>query len=233
MDNMATNTKKKKSSGGGSSIKKLGTAKKQIDTLKKKMNDLSTQIDTFSTQLNVMMKGNGTDSYWQGQNAIDWYNKAIKGLKDVANNYSNSYAEFEDFTILYHRGLAKSKYKIKNKQALKAFTGAEFRQGVKKNKEDKKIKGVLSTVRADAVNDDQTTQSYKAYNALRTAMNGMMDSLTSMGTTWDEVATNTGGKMKSDAKSRSKAVAARKRQVKGCLTSLETDYIGDILFSNR
>lgn len=130
----------KSKGGGGSSIKKLSTARKQIDTLKKKMNDLSASIDTFSTQLNVMMKGNGTDSYWQGQNAIDWYNKAIKGLKDIANNYTNTYAEFEDFTILYHRGLAKSKYKIKNKQALKAYNGAEFRQGVKKNKEDKKIK---------------------------------------------------------------------------------------------
>lgn len=215
----------------GSTIKKLSKAKTQVNNLSTYMKNYSSKIDTVVDELNKMMKGGANGAYWQGQNAYDWYANAIRRINSMIDNYAHSYNEFEDFAAMYDKAYAKSKTKNLSKGLLARFDGTSFTNGVLKNKDNKRISGVPGTVDTDSANDDQTRESYSAYNTMKTAFKNLSSYCDKMSKVWTNVANNTTGTMNSDAKKRSKALETRKKTIDDCLNSLETEYIGDLLFS--
>lgn len=221
----------------GSTIKKLSKAESQVKDLKTLLNTYSTQILEVKNAINEMMKGNGSDSYWQGDLAADWYIDAINQVNKMIGNYNRSYNEFEDLAILIERGKKKGKFKGCGKAAMKAIlagcTGSEYTSGIKhKNMDKEKMSTTLpATVSRDAVNDDQTKESFSKYNAMKYALTNLSRNCDSMSRKWDEVAENTKGTMHSDAKARSTYIIKRRNEIDAAMNNLETSYIGDIIFS--
>lgn len=224
--------------GTGSKIKSLKKAKQQIAKLTTQMKNYSNYIDSISSNLNAMMKGNGVDSYWQGETAVAWYNTAIgsKGLKGLIANYENSYREFKQFAKKLDKANTKASLKGASKSAIKAqlakCDGSVYTKGVPTNKNDKLIAALPGTVNADVSNDDQTKESYAKYRALKAALDNLISNTDKIIQQWNELANNTTGKMNSDAKTRSKAMSNRRKQFKALRDDLEAQYIGDMLFSD-
>lgn len=220
----------------GSTIKSLKKAKNQLDNLKLKMNKYSTRLDKVSSSIQVMMKGDGTNSYWQGRNAVDFYSTAIRNFNRAIANYKLSYREFEDYAIIVEKAEKKSEYKGCGAKAMKAIlagcTGSKYTNGVKKEKEGSKISTVLpATVNADAVNDDQTRASYNQYLELKTNLESLVAIMNSLETTWTNVKANTTGKMNSDAGIRLQKMKNRRKEIENMRKYIEENYIGDIMFS--
>lgn len=221
----------------GSKIKSLKKAKTQVKELKTKMTKYASYIDSISNQLAVMMKGNGTDSYWQGAVAQAWYTKAIgsKGLSGIIGNYANSYREFSQYAVKIEKADVKASLKGAKKSSIKTFLakcdGSSYTNGVAKNKDDKRIAAIPATVNADSVNDDQTRESYRSYMSLRDSLDQLIQNSSSIIKLWNEVASNTTGKMSDDAKKRASTMQTRKKQISTLREELEEEYIGDILFS--
>ena len=221
----------------GSTIKSLKKAKNQLGNLKLKMNKYSTRLDKVSSSIQAMMKGDGTNSYWQGRNAVDFYSTAIRNFNRAIANYKLSYKEFEDYAIIVEKAGKKSEFKgCCGAKAMKAIldgcTGAEYTSGVKKEKEGSKISTVLpATVNADAVNDDQTRASYNQYLELKTNLESLVAIMNSLETTWTNVKANTTGRMNSDAGIRLQKMKNRRKEIENMRKYIEENYIGDIMFS--
>lgn len=221
----------------GSTIRKMSKAKNQVQDLKKDLNKFSTELINAKNALNAMMKGNGTDAYWQGEAAVQWYSSAIKYINKMMGNYNHSYDEFADYAKMLDKAETKRKFKGQGKLAIKALaanaTGSKYTQGCKyKNMDKEKISTSLpSTVSADAVNDDQTRESFRTYISLKNALTNLMNVCEVMKTDWNNIAANTKGSMHNDAKTRNKAMGNRKSEVKSCANQIEEQYLGDILFS--
>jgi len=221
----------------GSKIKSLKKAKTQASNLKKLMTSYGSYIDAINSQLANMMRGNGTDSYWQGAVANEWYTKAIgtKGLAGIVAHYNNCYREFSQYAVKIEKADVKGSLKGAKKSAIKTFLakcdGSSYTNGVAKSKDDKKIAAVSPTVNVDAVNDDQTRESYKAYMSLRDSLDQLIANSDKIIKLWNEIAANTTGKMSSDAKTRATTMQTRKKQISTLREELEEEYIGDILFS--
>ena len=223
----------------GSSIKKMSKANNQIDALKTNLNKFSTSVIAAKTSLNAMMKGNGTNAYWQGESAAHWYRDAITSLNKIMDNYRNSYKEFLHFAIVIEKAEIKRKYRGQGKMAIKALLqgadGSKHAKGVKFSDMSKeKLPGTLpNTVSEDAVNDDQTKESYKQYNKLCTELRNLTKVCDSLINNWNDVRTNTTGEMNTSAKKRSQLMNNKKKDIQACLDNLEQNYIGDILFSGK
>lgn len=219
----------------GSKIKSMKKAKAQIDDMKKKMNSYSKKIEECCTNLSNMMKGNGTDAYWQGQNATDWYTKAIKYMNSIIDNYKHSYDEFADYAKIYDRASVKGNLKGLTKATMKSvlakYDGSQYVSGVKKNMDNKKFTTLPATVKSDTVNDDQTRESYRCYTTLKKSFEELVTVCEQMKTSWSNIKSNTTGTMNSDASKRASYMTARKKNINVCIDDLETNYIGDILFS--
>lgn len=216
----------------GSKVKSVKKGKTQITDLKTHMKSYASKIDVVSDELKKMMKGNGTDAYWQGANAYDWYTMAYTYLNKIVGNYKNSYNEFADYATLYARAKAKSNEKIK-KSTLKLIDGTTFTTGVKKNVDSKKITSIPATVNKDASNDDQNTSSYATFRKMKDALNSLVSITNKLSNDWKNVAANTTGKMHSDAANRQKYMNNRKGEISRTLRELDENYIGDMLFSRK
>ena len=220
----------------GSTIKSLKKARNQLGNLKLKMNKYSTRLDKVSSSIQVMMKGDGTNSYWQGRNAVDFYSTAIRNFNKAIANYKLSYREFEDYAIIVEKAEKKSEYKGCGAKAMKAIlagcTGSKYTSCVKKEKEGSKISTVLpATVNADAVNDDQTRASYNQYLELKTNLESLVTIMNSLETTWINIKANTTGKMNSDAGIRLQKMKNRRKEIENLKKYIDENYIGDIMFS--
>ena len=220
----------------GSTIKSLKKARNQLGNLKLKMNKYSTRLDKVSSSIQVMMKGDGTNSYWQGRNAVDFYSTAIRNFNKAIANYKLSYREFEDYAIIVEKAEKKSEYKGCGAKAMKAIlagcTGSKYTSGVKKEKEGSKISTVLpATVNADAVNDDQTRASYNQYLELKTNLESLVTIMNRLETTWITIKANTTGKMNSDAGIRLQKMKNRRKEIENLKKYIDENYIGDIMFS--
>ena len=219
----------------GSTIKSLKICKSSIDSLKGLLQDYYTKIGTANAALTAMMKGDGTNSYWEGQTAHDWYDSAITYLGKVCGNYSNSYKEFAKLCAMYDKANAKSKQKLTSAQ-IKAFAnkfdGSSYTSGVKKDAEKYRISSVLGTVHTDAANDDQTKVAYKHYRDLYNALKAIATDYSKMGTVWTAVKNNTTGSMRTEAATRIKGTKDRKPEITKAYNDLEEYFIGDMLFSD-
>lgn len=212
-------------------VKSLKKAKTQINSLKTKMQNYAKKIESLQQSLSSMMKGDGTNAYWQGQNAYDWYSSCSKSLNSIIGNYKHSYEEFADFCAVYDKADAKSNYKGKlNKMLLSRFNGATYTAGVNKDMDRCKITTIPSTVNVDSSNDDATINSYRCYCSLKESLEQLSSTANSMTNKWAEISQNTTGKMSRDAKNRAKYMHERKKTIDSCKQVLETNYIGDILF---
>ena len=221
----------------GSTIKKMSTAKKQVADLNKDMQKYSTKIIEAILELNDMMKGDGTNAYWQGEAAVNWYNQAITKINKMIDNYNKSYKEFSDYAKVIDKAETKRKYKGQGKMAIKALveqaTGSSYTQGVVSNMDNNRMSTTLpTTVSADAVNDDQTKASYTKYQALLSTLAQLKSVCERMENDWISVANNTTGKMHTDANNRNTHMKNRKSEIEECSRQLESEYIGDLLFSN-
>lgn len=221
----------------GSTIKKMTTAKRQVGDLKKDLNNYSAKLIEAKDALNTMMKGDGTDAYWQGEAAAKWYQNAIQKINKMMGNYNNSYDEFVDYAKVIDKAETKRKFKGSGKAAIKALVaqanGSQYTSGTKyKNMDKEKISATLpGTVNTDTVNDDQTKASYRSYLKLVNALNSLINICNTMKTDWSNIANNTKGTMHTDAGKRNKYMDNRKKEIESCRDSLTQDYIGDILFS--
>ena len=220
----------------GSTVKDpKGKGKTYAKDLRTHMISYGNKIDSVNSALKAIMKGNGSDAYWQGETAYDWYDKARLYLNKIIGNYKNSYNEFEDYTDLFARALAKSSKggKKLSKSVLKLIDGDEYRKGVKKNKENKKITSIPATVKKNMANDDQTTSAMTAYKNMKNALNDLLTVTGKLSTDWTNIAKITTGKMKTDAGHRQKYMGNRKKEIKQTLDDLETDWLGDMLFDRK
>lgn len=220
-----------------SKIKSIKKAKKQISDLVTKINEFSVSLLNAKNTLNDMMKGNGTDAYWQGQSAVDWYTSAVTSINKMMNNYNNSYRELEDYAIILERALTKADLKGLTKAVRKKYlstcTGEQYLKSVKyKNLDKEKFSGNLpATVSSDVANDDQNRASYTAYLKLKNSfqsLEGISDNLIAL---WRDVQSNTSGKMNTDASKRVTTMNNRKKEITTAKNSLEENYVGDMLFS--
>lgn len=220
----------------GSKIKSIKKAKTQLGSMKTQMRSYAEKLINAKDTLNTMMKGNGTDAYWQGQSAVEWYTSAIASINKMMDNYKNTYNEFRDYAVLVEKAKTKAELKGLSKALRQKYvaqcTGSTFTSGVKRDLANEKISPTLpATVNADVANDDQTRQSFSAYIRLKNSLTGLQGICEKINVTWQNAAANTSGKMNSDANTRAKQIAARKKEIAAAASRLEENYVGDMLFS--
>lgn len=215
--------------GKGSSIKSLSVCESQLSDLRADMQHYYTFIENYRKALMNMIAGDGKgasgSSYWNGENAYEWFEKAIKEHTKLYSNYLNNYAAFKSFAKTYVKAWNKAK---KSKKSVDTYLN-----GVGQNVETLSY-DVLTAVSKDASSDtqDDIKGASAAFTSLNTALTDMISVLSGMMDGWNNVRLNTKGDLQEKAIKRYNYTNNHRKRLISAQEEFTTNYTMDTIFSD-
>lgn len=216
--------------GKGSSIKSLSVCENQLMDLRADMQHYLTYISDYKKALRDMIAGDGSgasgSSYWNGENAYEWFKKAIDEYNSLCANYLNNYTAFKSFAKTYVKAWNKAK---KSKKSVDAYLN-----GVGQNIESLSH-DVLTAVNEDASSDtqDDIKGARTAFTSLNGALTNMISILSGMMDGWNNVKTNTKGDLQDKAIKRYDYTNNHRKRLSNAQNDLATGYTMDTIFSDE
>lgn len=215
--------------GKGSSIKSLAVCENQVMDLRADMITYSKYIADYEHAIKDMWSGNGSGavgcSYWNGENAYEWFDSAVKEFNNLVSNYNNNYAAFKSFTKTYVKSWNKAK---KSKKSQDTYTN-----GVTQTLSV--LPGVPQTVNKDSSSDTQEdiAGARKAFTNLNSALTNMISILSGMMDGWNNVKTNTTGDLQDRAIKRYDYTLNHRNRLSAAQEDFVSKYSMDTIFSDE
>ena len=219
----------------GSTIKKISKAKTSLNALNAKMKNFSKYSGDFNVAYKSMMQGDGTDAFWQGQKAMEWYEYCRTSVLDaLINHYEHSYTVMKSYGKSVEIAEKKDKGGFTAKQMKlisDGLNGSSFMTGLPLNREDLRVSALPATVKVDSTADARNEQAKNCYVDIKASLANIVTCFEDMKLIWTDLKSNSTGDLATRANKRINALEKRKKKVNDCLAFLDKWYIADLLFS--
>ncbi len=82
-----------------SGIKSISKMKPIVSEINGSLIDLSNHLGDLSSDLKKMMQGDSEGPFWNGEEAVQFYDRAIKNLKNDWADYNSAYNKAQNLAV--------------------------------------------------------------------------------------------------------------------------------------